>query len=174
MIRHVTLALAMLVGTAFTASARAEEPTAQVVAASESYQVDGRDVLELIVYDEAELSGTLTVAEQGMIDVPLLGPVDVNGLTTLEIARKIESALGEKFLVDPHVTVRVTAYGSKEIKVLGAVNKPGLYYLTGPTTLLTAKATPNANVATSASGAKAALGADGPATRRPGRSLRRT
>jgi polysaccharide biosynthesis/export protein len=111
-------------------SAFAQDPV------GDSYQVDIRDVLELQVYGETELSGTLTVAEQGLIDVPLLGPVDVDGLTAIEIARRVETELGERFLVNPHVTVRVIEYGSKEIQVLGAVKQPGLYYLTGPTTLL--------------------------------------
>ncbi len=141
MIRNAIQALALLLAVSLGATARGQEPVraqepAAAPGANDAYQVDGRDVLEVLVYGEEQLSGTLTVAEQGMIDVPLLGPVDVNGLTTLEIARHIELQLGEKYLVNPHVTVRVMEYGSKEIKVLGAINKPGLYYLTGPTTLL--------------------------------------
>ena len=134
-IRNAMLAIAMLVSTSFSAVAAADEP-APAASATDAYQVDGRDVLEMLVYGEPTLSGSLTVADHGLIDVPLLGPIDVNGLTALEIARRLEVALGQQYLVNPHVTVRVTAYGSKEIKVLGAVNKPGLYYLTGPTTLL--------------------------------------
>lgn len=137
MIRFAIPALALLLAASFAPAAQAQEPAAAAPGASDAYQVDGRDVLEVIVYGEEELSGTLTVAEQGMIDVPVLGPVDVNGLTTLEIARRIEVEFGEKrLLANPHVTVRVMEYGSKEIQVLGAVTRPGLYYLTGPTTLL--------------------------------------
>lgn len=103
---------------------------------SAAYRVDARDVLDVQVYGEQEASGEVVVAEGGVIDLPLAGEVSVAGLTPLEVARKVESVLGASYYVDPHVTVRIVQYGSREVQVLGAVKQPGVYYLNGPTSLI--------------------------------------
>ncbi len=100
------------------------------------YVVDPRDVLAVSVFGEESLSGSFMVSEEGAIDLPLLRNVPVAGKTASEIATLLEAMFEEKYLVDPHVSVHIATYGSKPVQVLGAVEKPGVYYLTGPTSLL--------------------------------------
>ena len=62
---------------------------------------------------------------EGLIDFPLLGEVQVEGMTRLEIAALIKGMLISKDLVrDPVVTVELT---NGIVTVMGEVTKPGSY-----------------------------------------------
>ncbi|RME25251.1 MAG: hypothetical protein D6798_09415 [Deltaproteobacteria bacterium] len=100
------------------------------------YGVGPRDVLAIEVFQEDSLSGEFVVAEDGTIDFPLLGRVEVDGLSPSEIDALLTRRLGAEFLVDPQVQVQVRAFASKPVRVLGAVKKPGIYQLSGPTSVL--------------------------------------
>lgn len=66
-----------------------------------------------------------TVSPEGLIDFPLLGEVQVEGMTRLEIAALIKGMLISKDLVrDPVVTVELT---NGIVTVMGEVTKPGSY-----------------------------------------------
>ena len=101
-----------------------------------TYPIGARDSLAIEVYDEKSSSGVFIVGDDGTVDLPLLGRVPVSGLTTSQADDLITSRLAADYMVNPQVTVRVEAFGSKPIQVLGSVGKPGTYYLSGPTTLL--------------------------------------
>lgn len=94
------------------------------------------DVLKITVYDHPDLETKVRVNGDGQILMPLLGHVDVAGLTVSQISRKLAQMLADGYLVDPQVNVFIEEYGSKKAVILGMVNKPGLYELSGPTTLL--------------------------------------
>ncbi len=51
------------------------------------------DQIEVIVYSAPELSGTLTVAPDGRLHMPLVGPIDATGRSSPEIEREIMAAL---------------------------------------------------------------------------------
>ncbi len=95
------------------------------------YKVGGYDVLNIIVYEEKDLSrAAVRVSSDGYISFPLIGRLQVDNLTTSEIEKLISSKLAEeKYLLDAHVSVMVTGYNSKRFLVLGAVNVPGSYSL---------------------------------------------
>ncbi len=101
-----------------------------------AYRVGPGDVLEIVVYDDPDLSRLVTVQYGGEITLPLLGEVPVADLTIKEIRDRLEEALGKDFLVDPQVIVRVKEYRSKWVTLVGEVARPGKYYLDGPRTLL--------------------------------------
>lgn len=100
------------------------------------YQVGPGDTLAVQVYGEAALSGNFPVSSAGELDFPLLGLVDVNGLTAADVSAVLRSRLMPGFLINPNVTVSVSTYASQPVQVLGAVAKPGVYFLHGPTTVL--------------------------------------
>ena len=86
------------------------------------------DVFDVRVFGEDDLSGSYRVAEDGSIDFPLIGRVQVEGRQPPDIADLIESRLHDGgFLVDPQVSIFVQEYNSKRISVLGAVSNPGNY-----------------------------------------------
>ncbi len=104
--------------------------------ASSDYQVGPGDVLEVTVYDNPELSRIPTVQTNGGISYPLLGEVQVAGLTVAEVQRKITNLLAKDYLVNPQVEVKVREYQSQFVSVVGEVNAPGRKSLRGRTRLI--------------------------------------
>ena len=100
------------------------------------YKIGAKDLLEISVFGLDEMNRTVRVSEDGKITLPLLGEVEVEGLTKTELEKKLSQLLEEKYLQSPQVTVFIKEYQSKRISVLGAVGKPGPYELLGRQTLL--------------------------------------
>jgi len=114
------------------ATPQAAEP-AEVV---ESYRVGPADVLTVRVYDEPELSGALEVSEACTVPLPLVGRVEVCGMTTAEVEARIVQAYEGGYLLHPTVAVSVSEYRSQKVEVLGAVENKGPVFLKGATTIL--------------------------------------
>ncbi len=85
------------------------------------------DVLEIRVYQEADLSGVYRVSSEGSIDFPLCGRVKVVGLTGARVSEALEKCLKAGFLRRPQVSVLVKEFNSKKVFVFGEVSKPGAY-----------------------------------------------
>jgi polysaccharide export outer membrane protein len=89
------------------------------------YEVGPGDVLEVTVFGNDDLSRVPTVQTNGSISYPLLGEVQVAGLTVAEIQRKLTNLLEKDYLVKPQVEVKVREYQSQFVSVVGEVNNPG-------------------------------------------------
>jgi polysaccharide export outer membrane protein len=89
------------------------------------YEVGPGDVIEVAVYGNEDLSRIPTVQTNGSISLPLLGEVQVAGLTIAEVQRKITNLLAKDYLVNPQVEVKVKDYNSQYVSVVGEVNSPG-------------------------------------------------
>lgn len=86
------------------------------------------DSFDVRVFNEAELSGTYRVAQDGSIDFPLVHRIHVAGLEPTQIADMISSRLrGGGMMREPHVSVLVRDYASKRVTVLGAVAHAGTF-----------------------------------------------
>jgi polysaccharide export outer membrane protein len=94
-------------------------------AASGDYVVGPGDVIEVAVYGNEDLSRIPTVQTNGSISYPLLGEIQVAGLTIAEVQRKITNLLAKDYLVNPQVEVKVRDYNSQYVSVVGEVNSPG-------------------------------------------------
>ncbi len=105
-------------------------------AAAQEYTIGPRDVLGVSVWGQTDLSRDYGVDPDGYIPFPLIGRVKAAGSTPKELAAHLTELLGKDYLVNPQVIVWVKEYLSQKVQVLGAAEKPGVYYLTGPTTLL--------------------------------------
>ncbi|MFQ5722794.1 MAG: polysaccharide biosynthesis/export family protein [Candidatus Aminicenantales bacterium] len=103
---------------------------------STDYRIGPKDLLEISVFGLDELNKTVRVSEDGKITLPLLGEVEVEGLTKGEVERKLSQLLEERYLQNPQVTIFIREYQSKRVSVLGAVKNPGPYELLGRQTLL--------------------------------------
>lgn len=114
------------------------EPAGQATLAGvvpPGYALGVGDAVKVEVYGEQDLCGSFQVYEGGYINYPLVGKIRVQGLTLPGVAEELERQLGERFLVEPHVTVDIDRYSSQPVQVLGAVDKPGVFYLEGHTTV---------------------------------------
>ena len=100
------------------------------------YKIGPEDLLEISIFEEEKLNKTVRVSSQGNISLPLLGVIRVKGLTANELEKEIQDLLAEKYLQDPHVSVFIKEYRSQRISVMGAVDKPGVFDITGQKTIL--------------------------------------
>jgi len=86
------------------------------------------DELDVSVYGVPELSQHVRVDASGSAYLLLIGPVHVEGLSTVEAQAVIEKQLVEgRFVKNPHVTVYVKEFTSQFVSIVGEVNKPGNY-----------------------------------------------
>ncbi len=99
----------------------------------EEYLVGPGDVLSvsLFVPTQSAVGSSLevSVSENGDVSFPLIGTVDVAGLTTGEIGEMLAGLYGDGYYRDPVVTAVVTGYASKRILVTGAVANPRIVVL---------------------------------------------
>jgi len=92
------------------------------------YVIGPDDTLQISVWKEPELSGSVPVRPDGKISIPLVDDVQAAGLTAVQLSMQIADKL-KKFVTDPHVTVIVTAINSRRVYVLGEVARPGGFAL---------------------------------------------
>jgi polysaccharide biosynthesis/export protein len=107
-----------------------------VPGSAQEYTIGSRDVLTITVWGHADLSRDYTVDPDGFVPFPLVGRVKAAGLTPKELAARLTELLATDYLVSPQVILSVKEYLSQKVQVLGAAERPGVYYLTGPTTML--------------------------------------
>lgn len=106
-----------------------------------AYRIGPLDVLAVTVFQEPDLSQRdVQVDASGDLLVPLIGTVHAAGKTARQLSAEIASRFGQDILVDPQVTVSVTASVSQQVTVEGNVTMPGVYDITGAPTLLEALA----------------------------------
>jgi polysaccharide export outer membrane protein len=134
--------------TGFAAAAEPANPTvlpapaAEEVAANEplfEYHLGAGDKLRVIVFGEDSLSGEFVVSSAGKVELPLIGAVDVSGLTIAQFQAAVEKALRDGYLKDPRVSAEVENY--RPFFILGEVQKPGQYPYTASLTVMNAVAT---------------------------------
>jgi polysaccharide biosynthesis/export protein ExoF len=96
----------------------------QSLAAQEEYRLDAGDILQFDFLNDEDLPVLLTVSSEGRVQVPLLGALDVAGLTIDEALAEMKKQLVEQsVLVDPRIAISVATWRS--IFVLGDVKSPG-------------------------------------------------
>jgi polysaccharide export outer membrane protein len=91
------------------------------------YVITAGDLVLVTVFETQELQKEARVGARGFITLPLLGPVQVMGLTSAEAERKIEDLYRAKYLHDPHVAIYIKEQQGQKVTVVGSVKKPGTY-----------------------------------------------
>lgn len=104
------------------------------VAIGESYVLGPGDELNIVVYNNEDLSDNFVVGEGGMISLPLVGQIRAAGRTTEAVGQEFSDLLADGYLVNPRVSVNISKYRS--FYIIGGVNNPGAYpYQSGMTIL---------------------------------------
>jgi polysaccharide export outer membrane protein len=100
--------------------------------------VGAGDMLRITVFRNPDLTTEARVTDQGTITFPLIGDVPVTGLTPQQVASRISDKLrAGRFVVNPEVSVAVAQVNSRQVSVLGNVNKPGRYPIDAANSKLT-------------------------------------
>lgn len=110
--------------------------TILAVRAESDYLIGPGDVLKVTIYDHPDLTTVARVDNEGKILFPLAGGIQVGGLTTATASQRLGEKLDGDYIVNPQVSIFVEEFRSKKVFIIGEVVRPGLYELTGPTTLL--------------------------------------
>jgi len=130
----VAAVICLALGAAGLSAQETQEPADRFVT---EYRIGPKDLLEIKVREDVKLNTEVRVTEQGKINLAYINEVNVEGLTTAELERKL-AELYSPYLRDPHVAVTIKERQSKQVSILGAVSKPGFIQLFGRTTLLEA------------------------------------
>jgi len=111
---------------------------AEAVPSASDAPIGPRDYIEVKVFQDPNLNTKITVGDDGRITMPLLGKVEVSGLTPVDLETRIKTMLEAKYIAKADVTVTVLEAGSKPISVIGAVTRPGRIGITGGISLIQA------------------------------------
>ena len=129
-------AVAMGVGQGSTKTAdQPKAPSAKRV--DNDYVIGPSDVLAINVWKDPELTRTMPVRPDGKITLPLIGELEVSGLTAQNVQSLVAQRLKE-YISSPEVTVTVQEVNSRRYVIVGKVTHPGSYELGKPTTVLEA------------------------------------
>ena len=97
-------------------------------------QIYPGDVLEVTiatgVEEKAPTPWKLRVADNGVVEIPLVGQVQVAGMLLLDAEQVIRrESINRKIYRDPHIAVLLHSHRTIGVTVVGAVQKPGTYKL---------------------------------------------
>lgn len=107
------------------------------VSTIKDYRIGPEDLLEVQVFGVDQLSRTVRVNARGQVSLPLIGAIEVAGMTAQEAERAITAKLAESYLQNPQVSLFIKEFTTQRVTIEGAVNRPGVYPLRGQSTLLT-------------------------------------
>ncbi len=92
----------------------------------DSYRFSADDQISITVFGEPDLSLTkVRIATNGTISIPLIGQVQVQGSTSVEIEEKLIKLFANGYLNKPVITVSIVEY--RQFYIKGEVKKPGGY-----------------------------------------------
>jgi len=97
------------------------------VMAAGQYTIGPGDVLEIRFWQENSLDATVTVTQDGMISLDIIGEVEAAGLTTIELEKTIVRQISRYNKAITHAVVRVVEYNSRVVYVTGQVLNPGKF-----------------------------------------------
>jgi polysaccharide biosynthesis/export protein len=127
MARHVAFHLAVMLTLLAGAPGYAQQP----------YVLGPGDVIEVVVYPQADLTRTVTILPDGTISLPIVGIVRAAGQSIEELTKQLTNGYMVYFK-NPQVAVIVKGFGKIQVSVIGQVTRPGVYDLTPGSTVLDA------------------------------------
>ena len=105
--------------------------------AKPDYPLGAGDAIRIQVFQNPDLTIETRVSENGSITYPLIGAVDLGGLSIAVAEQKIADALQKGgFIQKPQVNIVLVANRGNQVAVLGQVNRPGRFPLETASTRL--------------------------------------
>lgn len=103
-----------------------------------SYTLGSGDIVNIDIFRVEQYSGDAQVAIDGTLNLPLVGKVNVNGLTVEQAAQRLSDQYGQ-YLRRPIITVSVSDRRPLQIAIAGEVGRPGSYTITQNATQLSSR-----------------------------------
>lgn len=102
---------------------------------SSKFTLGPADVIRVNVWKNPELSESVIIGPDGYISLPLIGELQVAGVTVHQLCELLSSRYSV-YLTHAEVTVSLLEIHSRQVYVLGQVAKPGGYSLIAPMKVL--------------------------------------
>jgi polysaccharide export outer membrane protein len=129
----VPLAIVVSIASAGPCFAQQEQPRSGGCTAS--YVIGPEDVLDVAVWNNADVTRTVPVRPDGKISLPLLNDVQAAGLTPMQLRETLTTTLAD-YISKPVVSVLVHEIHSFKVTVIGKTKTPGRYELKDRATVL--------------------------------------
>ena len=101
------------------------EDAAPLEEGREVYRLQRNDSISVTMFQEEGMSRSALVGKSGSISFPLIGSVDIVGLTVTELEQRLTELYKKDYFVDPKISVLITGYATKSVVVSGGVTNPG-------------------------------------------------
>lgn len=89
------------------------------------YVLQPYDLIQVVVFQEPDLARDVRLSQDSLINLPLIGTVDLAGKTVRSAQEEIRRLYDRDYLVDPQINVTVKEYSTRTVNVMGSINSPG-------------------------------------------------
>jgi protein involved in polysaccharide export with SLBB domain len=129
MARRLPVQASVLLSLSFTAAVLILLAAASLAqdSSDNNYRLSPNDLVEIRVFQEPDLDCRVRIGGDGSVTLALVGAVTLGGKTINEAADYLRQKYGERFLVNPQLTITVIDFSKKRFTVLGQVHNPGSY-----------------------------------------------
>ena len=103
------------------------------------YYVEIGDVLDIDVWRVADLSRSVPVRPDGRISMPVVGDLNVVGLTLVEVRELLTEKFAD-YVWNPQVSLSIRQFGGRKFIIMGEISSPGVYRYQQDITLIEALA----------------------------------
>ncbi|MDB4824986.1 polysaccharide export protein [Pseudomonadales bacterium] len=111
----------------------AENPSVEDIIAAGGYEINAGDILSLAVWNEPSLgSEQILVRPDGFISVPVVGEIMAGGRTVNAVQIAVAEGLNRYLKDEPNVVISILNASGSRVYVLGKVQRPGAFPLSGP------------------------------------------
>lgn len=109
--------------------------TSSLTSPDSTYKIRPGDEIEILVWEEENFNTSTTVSNHGTIVVPLIGELNVTGLTREQLKRELIRNLSEYIRGDINLTVSVRSTDDMQVSIFGMVSSPNNYQIVDETSV---------------------------------------
>ena len=95
--------------------------------AEAEYRLGSGDLIEVSVFGVEDYTYNLRINSRGQLNFPLVGNIDVKGMTPSELEQTLRFRFEYRLVRNPQISIFVKEYRSQPVFILGAVVRPGQY-----------------------------------------------
>lgn len=100
-----------------------------------SYRVNKGDEIEVLVWEEPKFNTNTRVSSRGTIAIPLIGEIQVHGLSLDQLKETIHQQLSQYIKGEINLTVSIRSSDNMQVSVLGMVTRPDSYSIEDETSI---------------------------------------
>lgn len=101
----------------------------------QDYKIKIGDEIEILVWEEPDFNTTTTVSQNGTIAIPLIGEINIAGMTRDELDQSLRQRLSEYIRGEINLTISIRNTQDMMVSVLGKVSRPDNYPVVNETSI---------------------------------------